>query len=41
MSSIMESLSQEFRLAEREDAYRDLIANAIIEFAQGGIRDTL
>ena len=39
MSSAFEDVSRELRLAQREDPFRDMIAKAIIECAQKGIRD--
>ena len=39
MSSAFEDVSRELRLAQREDPFRDMIAKAIIECAQRGIRD--
>lgn len=40
MSSAFEDVSRELRLAQREDPFRDMIAKAIIECAQKGIRDS-
>jgi hypothetical protein len=39
MSSVFEDVSRELRLAQREHLFRDMIAKAIIECAQRGIRD--
>ena len=39
MSSVFESVSRELGLAERVDQFRDMIAQAIVECAQKGIRD--
>jgi hypothetical protein len=39
MSLAFEDVSRELRLAQREDPFRDIIAKAIIECAQRGIRD--
>ena len=39
MSSAFEEVSRELGLAPREDAIRDLVAKAIIECANRGIRD--
>ena len=39
MSSVIEEVSQELGLAKREDAFRDLIARAVIDCAQRGIRN--
>jgi hypothetical protein len=41
MSSVLEDVSRELRLAQREDMFRDMIAKAIIECAQKGIRDPM
>jgi hypothetical protein len=39
MSSVFEQVSLDLRLAEREDQIRDIVAQAIIDCAQRGIRD--
>ena len=39
MSSVFERISLELRLAAREDQIRDIVAQAIIDCAQRGIRD--
>jgi hypothetical protein len=39
MSSVFEQVSVELGLAKRDDAIRDLVANAILECAHKGIRD--
>jgi hypothetical protein len=39
MSSVLEDVSRELRLAQREDPFRDMVARAIIECAKRGIRD--
>jgi hypothetical protein len=39
MVTAFETVSDELNLAQKEDAIRDLVAKAIIECAQKGIRD--
>jgi hypothetical protein len=39
MVTTFETVSDELNLAQKEDAIRDLVAKAIIECAQKGIRD--
>jgi hypothetical protein len=41
MSSVLDDVSRELRLAPQKDAFRDMIAQAIIKCAQRGIRDPL
>ena len=41
MSSAFEDVSQQLGLGRREDAIRDIVARAILECAQRGIRDPI
>ncbi len=41
MVTTFETVSEELALAQKEDAIRDLVARAIIECAQKGIRDPI
>ena len=41
MSSAFEDVSKQLRLGRREDAIRDIVAKAILECAQRGIRDPI
>jgi hypothetical protein len=39
MSAAFEDVSRHYGLAQRDDAIRDIVARAVIECAQRGIRD--
>ena len=41
MSAAFEDVSQQLGLGRREDAIRDIVARAILECAQRGIRDPI
>jgi hypothetical protein len=41
MSSAFEDVSRQLGLGRREDAIRDIVANAILECAHRGIRDPI
>jgi len=41
MSAAFEDVSQQLALGRREDAIRDIVARAILECAQRGVRDPI